>query len=93
MSDEPNFWMNETTGVLRPVIEAYLAGEPMNAMQIAVMRAYLRQWVYAPAWERYETDLGRAQLRDLRRRIDGLESEDAIADWLGDADAFGIDPI
>lgn len=39
----PGFWMNETSGVLRPAVEAYLRREPMTPNQIAAMRAYLRQ--------------------------------------------------
>jgi hypothetical protein len=48
----PGFWMNETTGVLRPAVEAYLNGDPMTGEQIAAMRAkdatdlwIFRQWL------------------------------------------------
>ena len=37
----PGYWMNETSGQLRPVIENYLTGGRMSARDIAVMRNYL----------------------------------------------------
>lgn len=84
MSD-PGFWMSETTGQLRPAVEAYLAGGAMTEEQIAAMRAYLRQWMAGP-WRG-------AGIPDLRRRIDGLTTRQAIDAWLDDALARGIDPL
>jgi hypothetical protein len=31
----PGYWMHETSGVLRPVVEAYLHGGPMTEADIA----------------------------------------------------------
>ncbi|MEI9971101.1 MAG: hypothetical protein WDO73_03055 [Ignavibacteriota bacterium] len=47
----PKFWMYETSGVLRPAIEAYLHNRPMTVGQIALMRVYLRQWIMSPVWQ------------------------------------------
>lgn len=80
----PGFWMNETTGTLRPAIKAYLAGATMAPEQIAAMRAYLRQWIAAPAWRGVD---------DLRTRIDELTDRAAISRWLDDALDIGIDPL
>lgn len=44
----PDFWMYETSGVLRPGVKAYLKGKPMKAKEIAAVRAYLRVWIFAP---------------------------------------------
>jgi len=82
----PGYWMNETSGVLRPAVEAYLKGEPMTREQIAAMRAYLRQWMASPDWR------GR-RVAFLRRAIDDLTSREAIASWLAIADEEGIDPL
>lgn len=84
--EPPGYWMYETSGVLRPAVETYLYGEPMTAAQIAAMRAYLRQWIFAPVWQG-------AEVGELRERIDGLTTREAIAAWLDDADACGIDPL
>jgi hypothetical protein len=80
------YWMFETSGVLRPAVEAYLHGDYMTPGQIAAMRAYLRQWIFSPVWRGEELD-------GLRRGIDGLISRAAISAWLDDADRAGIDPL
>lgn len=85
MAEALGYWMHETSGVLRPAVEAYLQGDPMTGEHIAAMRAYLRQWIFAPVWE--------GDVADLRTRIDGLTSREAIAAWLVDADELGIDPL
>lgn len=82
----PGYWMNETSGVLRIAVEAYLAGVPMSREHVAAMRAYLRQWIHAPAWS------GR-KVRFLRRAIEDLDSAEAIRSWLMIAEEEGIDPL
>ena len=85
MADRIGYWMHETSGVLRPAVEAYLSGRPMTEDQIAAMRAYLRRWIYAPGWD--------GEIDELRERIEGLISRKAITAWLDDAGAIGIDPL
>ena len=82
----PGYWMNETSGRLRPAIEAYVKGDALNEAEIAAIRAYLRQWIEAPVWQ------GPA-INDLRAGIDGLVSRQAIHDWLADAVEAEIDPL
>jgi hypothetical protein len=82
----PGFWMYETSGMLRPAVEAYLRGETMTPDQIAAMRAYLRQWIAAPVWA--GTDV-----QQLRDGIDGLTDRKAISRWLDLAVDAGIDPL
>lgn len=91
----PGYWMHESSGVLRPVIESYLLGRPMTTLQIAGMRAYLRQWIMSPAWtSNPELDAaGRDKLADLRERIETLTDQNAIEQWIDDAQAFGVDPL
>jgi hypothetical protein len=90
LSNAPGYWQNETSGVLRPAVEAFLTGAKMTPEQIAAMRAYLRQWIMAPAWDRCG---GAAVLADLRGGIDALTSRDAIDAWLDHAEEIGIDPL
>ena len=75
----PGYWMHETTGTLRPAVEAYLHHRPMTATEIAAMRA-------ATVW------FG-AGVADLRRRIAALTTREAITAWLDDAISIGIDPL
>lgn len=82
----PHYWTDETSGALRPAVEAYLRGGAMTPDQIAAMRAYLRQWIDAPVWK------GRT-VPFLRQWIDTLTSREAIALWLAVAKESGIYPL
>ncbi|WP_456852031.1 hypothetical protein [Bradyrhizobium sp. USDA 4501] len=81
----PGYWMHETSGVLRPAVEAYLAGAPMTAEHVAAMRAYLRQWVAA--------DWRGDDIEALRAEVGGLTSRQSIKRWLDRAGDVGIDPL
>ena len=78
--------MAETSGILRPVIETYLAGDALTCEQIATMRAYLRQWINAPGF------LGPI-VEELRSGIDALTNRHRITVWLARAEQAGIDPL
>jgi hypothetical protein len=86
MSAAPGYWMNETSGVLRPAVEAYLRSEPMEPAAIAAMRAYLRQWIEAPGYRGDGVSL-------LRQAVDRLTSREALDEWLELALEEGIDPL
>lgn len=83
----PGYWMSETSGALRPAIEAYLSHDELTPEQIAAIRAYLRQWIEAPGWR------GGMALDDLRRDVDGLTNRAAVDRWLHYANLVGIDPL
>jgi hypothetical protein len=88
--------MYETSGVLRPAVEAYLlTKEELSAEHIAALRAYFRQWVMDSVWDTnpHANEFERACLAQLRVEVDGLTSRAAIARWLPKAEAFGIDPL
>lgn len=80
----PGYWMNETGGALQPAVRAYLRGEQLDGAQLALFRAYLRQWVL---------DLPGAGAMKLRLRIDDLVDMEALRRWLYDALDDGIDPL
>jgi hypothetical protein len=82
----PEYWMHETSGRLEAAIWALLEDEPLNDEQIAIVRAYLRQWIMAPVWHG-------PPVAGLRRRIDELTSTAAIRRWLDDALSENIDPL
>ena len=81
----PGYWQNETSGVLRPAVEAYLYGGPMTDDQIGAMRAYLRQWMAGP-W------LGPAA-DTLRKTVYLITSRAALEAWLRFANEANIDPL
>jgi hypothetical protein len=81
----PGFWMNETSGVLRPAVEAYLRREPMTPNQIAAMRAYLRQWM--------DGDWHGPMIDVLRTKLDEIHTPKDIRDWMRMALRENIDPL
>lgn len=85
MTQAPGYWMNETSGVLRPAVMAYLDGEPLTAEQIAAMRAYLRQWIAGP-WQGESIPV-------LRQSVDEISDRPSLERWLDDAADAGIDPL
>jgi len=87
--------MHETSGVLRPAVETYLAGGTMSPDQIAAMRAYLRQWIMASGLDANPdaSRLYRQKIALLRRWVGSLTSREVIAGWLSEADKIGIDPL
>jgi hypothetical protein len=95
MTDEPGFWMYETSGVLAPALYAYLKGAELTEPQIATLRAYLRQWIMSPIWDQNpHADADALEwLAEMRARIDELTDRTAIARWLLDATEGGLDPL
>jgi hypothetical protein len=92
--DAPKYWMNETSGVLKPVIEKYLRGGELGPNELGIFRAYLRQWLESPVWNMGPVDAeGRDALNGLRKRISSIDSMDRLGDWLQAALDQGIDPL
>ena len=83
----PLFWLYETSGVLQPAVEAYLAGRALTVQDIAALRAYLRQWINAPVWAESP------QVLRLRNRINTIHGRQDLEKWLDDALDEGIDPL
>jgi hypothetical protein len=92
---EPGYWMYETSGALRPAVEAYLRGGPLYQAHVAALRAYLRQWIGSPAWDRnpHAGDDERRWLSEMRIRVETLTTRAAIARWIDDATDGGLDPL
>jgi hypothetical protein len=81
-------WTSEKSGALRPAVRAYLKDEPLTREHIALLRAYLRQWMAFP-WGGGETQALRAQVEDLTTRAE-------IERWLERAQklvGFGGGPL
>lgn len=87
----PGYWIYETSGKLRLVIERYLDNTELSPQDCATMRAYLRQWIFSPVWD--GNPHGRDILADLRNRVDSLTDRGRIDHWLRDAEEFGVDPL
>jgi hypothetical protein len=83
----PGYWMDETSGVLRPAVVIYLRGEWLAPPHIAAIRAYLRQWIEPDVWG------DQPEIEALRQSIDGLTTQAAIDAWLAAALEINIDPF
>jgi hypothetical protein len=81
------YWMAETSGVLRPVVAAYLKDEPLSVYQIAVMREYLDQWINDPIWQ------PTSNLRLLRDTVRNLSTRQQLDCWIDTALEDGIEPL
>ncbi len=91
----PGYWQNETSGVLKPAVMAYLENKPMTLMHIAAMRAYLKQWVNSDAWDQnpYANDATRSRLAELRRLANYIQTQGDIRAWISIAVDEGMDPL
>jgi hypothetical protein len=91
----PGYWMDETTGILRPAVEAYLTRAEMTTEQIAALRAYLRQWVNSSVWDQnpHAGTQAKLWLSRLRTSIGNLTTRETISDWIDDAIALGMEPL
>lgn len=81
----PGYWMNETSGVLAPVVQKYLSGRDLSDVELRVMRAYLRQWMRG--------DFRGPRVETLRRQIDHIQTTSALRWWFDVALEEGIDPL
>jgi hypothetical protein len=79
----PGYWMFETSGALRPAIVVYLSREPLDDEQIALIRAYLKQWI--------EGDF--EDVEGLREAVDEIRDVPSLDRWLYRADQVGVDPL
>jgi hypothetical protein len=94
-SSGPGFWRNETGGALVPAMEAYLRGDVLNVRQVALIRAYLRQWIASPIWDENPAADVKAKLAlaELRFLVCNIQSQSAISIWLRRAIDMGINPL
>lgn len=83
-SEIPGYWMYEVTGVLQPVVMKYLRNERLSDSDVAVMRAYLRQWINADGFR---------GAVELRFAVDQIRTHEDVARWIHEAEELGIDPL
>ena len=89
----PGYWMHETSGVLRPAVEAYLFNrEPLSEKHVAALRAYCRQWIelFEPPDDAPEA--AQRVIDRLRTMVDGLVDRPTIDVWMRQATAMQIVP-
>jgi hypothetical protein len=95
MAAGPGYWMDETGGELVPAVKRYLQGYRLSSRDIALIAAYLRQWIESPVWDQnpHMSEEGRAELARLRELARVLLNQPTIDAWLSLAVEFGVDPL
>jgi hypothetical protein len=81
------YWMSEKRGVLRPVIENYLAGRCLSHEEVMILRAYVRQW----AQHQWLAEQG--LLDRLLTELELVKNNQEIRMWLRRAHGHEIDPF
>jgi hypothetical protein len=88
--------MHETGHELKPAVEAYLTDpSSLTLRQIAVLRAYLFQWVSSGLWDTnpHLGDAERERLRELRETASRVVTTADIDAWIARATDAGMDPL
>jgi hypothetical protein len=87
--------MHETGGELAQAIERFLNDLLMSPSDMLLMRAYCRQWIDSPVWDRnpHMTNSAREELAELRRTVRDIETREQLSIWLYAAEGFGADPL
>lgn len=83
----PKHWQQETSGALKSVVWAYLTHERLTLYQIALLRAYLKQWVYSPVWK------GSTELDGLREQVTEATTQRDLDCCIELAVHMGLDPL
>ena len=90
----PDYWANETGGLLVPAIRRYLNGQPLSDHDVILIRTYIQQWIGSQVWDNNpHMDAGREQLARLRDLARFLTDRKAITAWIAMAVDFGVDPL
>lgn len=83
----PKYWMYETSGVLKPVIEAFLAGTLLTPAQVRLMQSYLYQWVNSPVWA------PDGAVEALRLRVAAIKTHRDVVAAIDISVQLGMDPL
>jgi len=92
----PGYWMQEVGGELIPAVKRYLEGtDPLSVRDVALIRAYLVQWIDSPVWDLnpYGNDSLSEELKELRRAAPELRNRRQIEHWVEVAADWGMDPL
>ena len=81
--DAPKYWRDEIGGQLAGAVLRYLNGN-MTLRDVALMRAYLSQWIQSPVWDMVpdQTGEGREALSRLRAGVGAIVTVADISAWL-----------
>ena len=92
----PKYWRYETGGELAAAVTRYLhRPRDLSAYDVALIAAYVQQWIDSPAWEAnpHANEEGRARLAELRIRARHIKTIADLHRWFASAISEGMDPL
>jgi hypothetical protein len=90
--DAPKYWKNETGGRLAAAVHAYLDNPAaMTVRDMALMRAYLSQWIQSPAWD--ANPRGAQLVAELRAGVGAIRDARDLQAWMHACEDAGLDPL
>jgi hypothetical protein len=78
--------VNKASGILRPVVEAYLGGDELGETGLIALRQYLERSIPEQNWPC-------GGVEGLRQRVERLDTREKLKEWLLDALELGISPL
>lgn len=83
----PHHWMTEQSGRLEAAVEAYFNGDALSAVQLGLIKIYLRQYLERALLT------GDANRPRLLQRLDGLRSTREVERFADDIAEYGVEPF
>jgi len=92
----PLYWADEVGGELSLAVQQYVENpNRLTLKDVALIRAYLRQWIGSGVWDRNPNHTAESllKLRSLRAGVDVIRCQADIGSWLRRAVDLGLDPL
>ena len=92
----PRYWKYEQSGLVALAVAAFIeAPMSLNESDLAIMRAYVKQWIDSPAWDGnpHADEHGLAVLKALRVEAPRIRTPRDLVWWLAVATREGFDPL
>ncbi len=83
----PHFWMTEQTGKLSEAVEFYFTGEPISPEHLALIKAYLKQYVERVVMA------DASQRGAFLQRIGKLRTTRDIENYADELSEYGVEPF
>ena len=97
----PLFWMNETSGRMRKIIELFLNDKPMNSEDLGILKAYIIQYIDGTkesmksffSAEKYQEYLKVGVPSDYKEKIKKMNQKELSEYLVNELLSYGIDPL
>lgn len=87
------YWRDYSDSRIPASVDRYIHGEELTVRDIALVRAYVMQWVDSPAWEENLSSQATLNLTILRAKVAGARTKEQIDSCVALASAMQMDPL